>query len=78
MAKIKKTLSVISKRTKKAKIDENLLKYQGTYKCKHDKCIRTIRLDKDTLMMKRDGGPEFKIEVSYLERLIMFNSFKKI
>lgn len=52
--------------------------WAGDYKCNHDNCSRTIRLDKDTLMMKRDDDPEFKIEVAYLEKLIMFNSFVKI
>lgn len=77
-AKIKKTLTKMTKRTPKAKVYEDLLKYVGDYKCNHDNCSRTIRLDKDTLMMKRDDDPEFKIEVAYLEKLIMFNSFVKI
>lgn len=68
----------MTKRTPKAKVNEDLLKYVGDYKCNHDSCSRTIRLDKDTLMMKRDDNPEFKIEVAYLEKLIMFNSFVKI
>lgn len=67
------------KRTPKTLVDESLRKYEGKWKCVNDALVRTIRLDKDTLLMKRKKEEEeFKIEVKYLEHLIRFKSFIKI